>query len=265
MPLIDTTTLLKIADRAAWQYGQLQAVCASIRAAGNGYYFKHVSETEDADVELPCDGPYYSVDQDFQIGLMVKNGTALAMVIGGMDGHFGRLDGSGVPLQTGGWDGYLTEKNVRVSYYFAQLFFVTRGFYMIANNVFSESQDQFARVQVAAGPVITFTNGINYGTGSVLNPADGSNYAATQLKIVVTTMGNTDLDLRLSVKDQNNNPTTIDVTIPGGSEPGTEVPVGTSADRFLDVIGAGIVPSGSSGTVGDDIKVMNLKERQIAL
>jgi hypothetical protein len=265
MPLIDTTTLLRVADRAAYQYGQINSLMAAISAVGLGYYFETVSATEDADVELPLDGPYYNVDQDFVTDVVVKNGMPLGDIVFAMDNHFNRLDGSGVPLQAGGWDGYLTDEDERVSYYFAQLYFAVKGYYMLANNVFSESADQFARLQVSAGPTLTFTDGISYGNGSDLNPANGTYYAATQLKVVVTTMGATQLDVRLSVKDINNNPTTIDVTIPGGSTPGTVVAVGSTTDRFLDVTGAIFKPAGSTGTVGDDMKVMNLKERQIAL
>ena len=265
MPLIDTTTLLDVADRAAYQYGQLQATCAAIQAEGNGYYFDLVSATEDPDVELPCDDQYYIVDQDLKVGFMVANGTRLPNIIGGMESHFSRKDANGDPLQVGGWDGYLTSKDERVSYYFSQLFFATHGFYMLANNVFSESVDQFARLQVSTGPTLTFTDGVNYGTGAAANPANGAFYAATQLKVVVTSMGSTQLDVRLSVKDINNNLATIDVTIPGGSLPGAEIPVGTTTDRFLDVTAAIFKPAGSTGTVGDDMKVMNLKERQVAL
>lgn len=265
MPLIDIATLLQVADRAAYQFGQLQTVCNAIRQEGNGYYFDIVTATNDADVEIPTEDVFTGVDNDLLVGAMVKNGTSLPNVLFGMLDHFNRLGVGGVPLQVGGWDGYLTTHDVRVSYYFAQLFFGSFGYYMLANNVFSEREDQFARLQVGAGPSLVYTDGVNYGSGNALNPANGSFYAATQLKVVVTTMGLTDLDVRLAVKDTSNNPTTIDVTIPGGSIPGTEVPVGTTADRFLDVIGATIVPAGSSGTVGDDMKVMNLKERQIAL
>jgi len=265
MGLIDTSTLLAVADRAAYQYGQLQAACAVIQAEGNGYYFDLASATEDPDVEIPLDSVYHSVDDDLLVGFMVKWGTQLPNVIGAMNAHFNRTDGTGAPLQAGGWDGYLTSNNERVSYYFSQLFFNTQGFYMLANNVFSESVDQFARLQVTTGPVLTFTDGVNYGTGSSLNPANGTFYAATQLKVVVTTMGATQLDVRMAVKDISNNLAIIDVTIPGGSLPGTVIPVGTSANRFLDVTAAIFKPAGSTGTVGDDVKVLNLKERQIAL
>ena len=265
MPLIDTTSLLKVADRAAYQFGQLQDACNVVKQEGTDYYFNIVSATEDSDVEIPCDSVYYDVDQDFDIDFLAKYGTRLPGVIGGMDAHFNRLSSSGVPLQAGGWDGYLTSKNQRVSYFFSQLFFAVKGFYMLANNVFSESADLFGSFQVGAGPVLNYTDGVNYGTGSGSNPANGTFYAATQLKVVVTSMGPTNLEVRLSVKDISNNPTTIDVTIPGGSAPGTEIPVGTSADRFLDVTAAVFKPAGSTGTVGDDMNVMNLKERQIVL
>lgn len=268
MPLIDTTTLLKVADRAAYQFGQIESLLATINQVGNGYYFTIVSETEDPDVEIPLDTPYYSVDQDFKIAFCARYGTLLPTVVGAMEGHFNRWDNSVNPpvvLQKGGWDGYCQAKNVRVSYYFAQLFYATNGYYMLANDVFSESQDQFAELKVQAGPVLNYTDGTNYGNGSDLNPANGTFYAATQLKIVVVSMGVVDLDVTLTVKDLNNNLTTIDVTIPGGSTPGTAIPVGTTADRFLDVTTAIFTPFGSTGTVGDDMTVMNLKERQIAL
>ena len=264
MSLIDTTNLLRIADRAAYQYGQLQSVCANIQNEGLGYYFDIVSSTGDPDVEIPLGSIYHDVDNDLLIAPLIKWGTQMPNIVGAMNAHFNRLV-NGVPLQTGGWDGYLAANAERVSYYFAQLFYDTQGYYMIANNVFSESEDQFARIQVTAGPVMTFTDGVNYGTGAALNPANGVFYAGTQLKVVVTTKGATDLDIRLSVKDLNNNPTIIDVTVPGNSAPGTEVSVGSTSDRFLDVIGAIFVPSGSTGNFGDDVKVLNLKERQIAL
>lgn len=265
MPLIDKTTLLKVADRAAYQYGQLRAACVASQGEGAGFYFDIVSATEDSDVEIPLNSAYNDVDEDMLADFMVKYGTRLPVIISAMETHFNRIGDNGAVLQTGGWDGYLTGQNERVSYYFAQLFFAVHGFYMLSNNVFSESVDQFGRIQVSAGPAVTFTDGINYGNGNAQNPANGTNYAATQLKVVVTTMGSSNLDIRLSVKDMSNNMATIDVTIPGASAVGAEVLVGTSSDRFLDVTGAIFKPSGSTGTVGDDVRVVNSKERQIAL
>ena len=262
MPLIDTTTLLRVADRAAYQYGQIKVILATITQQGVAYYWETITATDDPDVEVPVLAGYQDVDNDFEVNRAVSVGTRLGNIVSCMDNHFNL---GNPPLQAGGWDGYLTDNDKRVSQYFAELYFAVKGYYMLANDVFSEGDDQFARVQVAAGPVVVFTDGINYGNGNIQNPADGTNFAATQLRVVVTTMGGTNLALRLAVKDVNDNPTTIDVTVPGGSTAGTVIAVGTSSDRFLDVIGVSFVPAGSTGTVGDDVKVRNLKERQIQL
>jgi hypothetical protein len=268
MALIDTTTLLQIADRAARQYQYLADAFDALSAEGGGFYFDIVTATDDADVEVPLERGYEFVDDTLVsegAPFAAKNGTRLVTIIGDMDNHFNRRDSSGAPLQQGGWDGYLASEDERVSDYFNQLYFAVRRQYMLAINVFSEGDDLFGSGELIAGPGITFTDGLNYGTGSDLNPANGNNFAGTQLKAVVDTMGATDLDLRLSVKDLNNNPTTIDVTIPGSSAPGTEISVGGTSDRFLDLIGMGFVPAGSNGTLGDVIEIRNLKERQIAL
>jgi hypothetical protein len=265
MSLIETATLLRIADRAAYQYKQLKETCDAIKVVGSGLYFDTVSATNDADVEIPCGTQYHYVDLDFDIVRCVKNGTGMSSIIGAMEAHFNRLGIDRTPLMVGGWDGYLAEKDVRVSYYFAEFFKGVRGFYMVANNVFSETEDQFARIQRTTGPAIIFTDGLNYGNGRDTNPADGECFAATQLKVVVTTMGETDLEIRLTVKDINNNLKTVDVLIPASSLSGTVIPVGTTSDRFLDVTEAIIKPLGAEGTMGDDVKVMNLKERQISL
>lgn len=265
MPLIDQTVLLRVADRAAYQYNQVKEILAAISAEGLGYYFDTVSATGDADVEVPLDGPYETVDDDFDVNIAVSSGLKLGTVVWAMQGHFNRRDSNGDLLQVGGWDGYLTGKDVRVSQYFGELFFAVTGYYMLANNVFSEGSNEFAQLEIIAGPVMQFTDGVNYGDGSPENPANGTYFAATQLKVSVVSMGAINIDVRLQVKDKFDNLTTIDVTIPGGSVPGTEVSIGTASNRFLDVVNASFVPSGNTGTAGDVIKVMNLKDRQVQL
>lgn len=247
------------------QYKYLDDAFTALTAIGGGYFADIVTATDDNEVEIPTQGPYYIVDTTLGVDLAVSGGTPLGNIISGMEAHFNWRDNTGAPLQQGGWDGYCQDQDVRVSYYFARMFYACKRVYMMANNVFSESDDNFGTVVVAAGPTITFTDGINYGNGADTNPANGTYYAATQLKVRVTSMGLVNLDLRLSVKDVNDNPTTIDVTIPGGSAPAAEVDVGTSSDRFLDVTNVILKPAGSSGTLGDTFTIRNHKERQIAL
>jgi len=266
VPLIDTASLLRIADRAAYQYKQIKETLDAISQQGVEYYWETITATDDPDVEIPTLSEYKAVDDDLRPDFAAKMGTQLSRIIGAMEAHFnGDYPNGGVVLQAGGWDGYLTDHDLRVSQYFAELFFACKGYYMIANNVFSEGDDQFARIQVGAGPVIVFTDGVNYGDGDPQNPANGTYFAATQLRVVVNNMGVTNLDLRLSVKDVHDSPTTIDVTVPGGSPPGTVIPIGVATNRFLDVTGAAFKPGGLNGTAGDDVKVVNIKEREIQL
>jgi hypothetical protein len=265
MALIDKTTLLGIADRAAQQYNILQQAFTSADQEGGGWYFDRVTDTDDPDVELPTVQPYQIVDDDVEVDMAVRSGTRMANIVNAMLVHFNIRNSSNVPLQAGGWDGYLADHNARVSWWFNKLYYAVKQQYLLAINVFSETDDTFGTVQVVAGPGLQFTDGVNYGNGSNLNRAKGSNFAATQLKVVVGSMGGNALGLRLSAKDVNNLPTTIDVTVPGGSAPGTVVPVGTSANRYLDMIGVAYIPFGSFGTLGDTVTIHNLKERQIAL
>jgi len=266
MALISSSVLLGIADRAAKQYEYLYDARTSLVAVGTGLFFTRASATGDADVEIPLDAPYDEVDDDFSIDNIIDQGTKLGSIVTAMENHFSRKDSGGAYLQVGGWDGYLTSQNKRVSWYFAEIYRAVKDTRMLARNVFSEGDDTFATLVIAAGPSITFTDGVNYGNGASTNPANGSNYAGTQLKVVVgATFGASDLDLRLSVKDLDDDPTTIDVTVPGGSSEGDEIDIGTSSDRFLDVIGAAFVPFGNFGTLGDTVTIQNKKERTIAL
>ena len=265
MALIDITTLLGIADRAAQQYNILQQAFSSADQEGGGWYFDRSSLTHDADVEIPLDQPYEIVDQDLLMDYAVRNGTRLSNIVNAMLVHFNIRNSSNIPLQAGGWDGYLTTKNKRVSWWFNKLYFAVKNQYLLARNVFSETNDIFGTITLVAGPGIQFVDGVNYGNGNNLNLANGSNFAATQLKVVVTSFGGNTLNLRLTVKDINNLPTTIDVAIPGGSAPGMEISVGTTSNRYLDLMSVAFVPFASFGTLGDTVTIRNLKERQIAL
>lgn len=269
MALVDPTTVLHVADRAAYQYGQLKTTFNAIRqqGVGNGYYWEIVTVTDNPDFEIDTLAKYKYVDNDLTVTYAARFGTFLSQIISAMEDHFNRRDPTtGLPLQPGGWDGYLWDHDIRVSQYFAELYHaIYPPYYMYAVDVFSEGDDTFATLNVLAGPTLGFTPGITYGNGSRLNPANGTYFAATQLRAVVSVFGATTLDVRLSVKDVNDNPTTIDFSVPGGTLPGTVIPIGTTSDRFLTVTGAIFKPLGSTGTVGDLVVVKNLKERQIAL
>jgi len=269
MPIIDTATLLAIADRIAYQYDQIRTAFESINLTGAGnagtLYFESVTATDDPDVEIPLVNPAEIADNDFVLNTIFRAGFVdLQNVLRAMDAHFARVG------FTGGWDEYLLVKDERVSDHFNQVFWCAKNSqWMLAVDVFSEGDDTFATLEVLAGPILDFTDGINYGTGAQTNLASGSNFAATQLRVVVEVVGGigpgmaADLDILLGVKDLNDSPTTIAVTVPAGSVVGDSIDVGTATDRFLDVTGA--VFNGDQGTVGDRVTVRNKKERDISV
>ena len=265
MALIDTTTFKSIADRAAAQYGYLVAAFASVNLSGDGFYYQLANATGNVDVQIPLVGSYHDfVDLAWSLANSVKNGTPLRNVISYMNDHFSRMS------ETGGWDGYCTSQDVRVDDYTNQIHYLTRNQYMLSNNVFSESDDTLGTAEVAAGPVIDFTDGTNYGNGANTNRASGSNFAATQLKAVVDVCGigvtlATNLYLTLTVKNKLNELTTIAVELPAGTALDAEVDIGTTVSRFLDVTGIDFTGVGNRGTVGDIITIHNKKERTIAL
>jgi len=274
MSLIAPSVLLGIADRAAWQTGKIVTAyqgyipfpitpipssTPDINPVGGGLYFTRVTDTDDPDVEIPLIAPYEGVDTTVTNLYFVLKYSSLCTIVTAMDIHFNNM------LSVGSWDGYLSTNDIRVSQYFNQLYRAAKGSFMLAVNVFSESADKFATAEVIAGPVLTFTDGLNYGNGSIYNIANGTYYAATQLRVITaTTIGASNLDLRLTVKDINNNLTTIDVTVPSGTPQYTAIDIGSSTDRFLDVTNIIFKPAGATGTVGDQVWVYNLPERVIA-
>ena len=82
MALIDTSTLLGIADRAAEQYNILRMSFEDAQQEGGGYYFDRVTATNDPEIEIPLEPSYEIVDDDLLVDFAVKNGTRLANIIG---------------------------------------------------------------------------------------------------------------------------------------------------------------------------------------
>ncbi len=262
MALIDIDTALQIADRSGAQYEILEQAFDDMDQEGNNYYTIIITLTDNPELEIPSEGSAYILDNGFDKNLNFCTRRTLGLSVTMIEAHFNFRGTDGEPLQIGGWNTYLLDNDSRVSDFFNQVFFSVHGNYLQANVVFSESVDVFGTAEVIAGLAIDYTDGVNYGTGDFLNIANGDNFAATQLKAVVENMGAVNTELMLSVKDINNLPTTITVTIPANSTVDTEIPIGTTDDRFLDIMGVTLV---SGGTVGDIIRFENLKERQVEL
>lgn len=254
MGLISSSVLEGITDRAAYQYGLYAQPFDSINVTGGGYYWQRVTDVDDPDVEIPLLNTYYTLDTTgFNLQTSFRAGLSQMLgIITAMESHFVRVG------HTGGWNSYLSSVPMRVSDYFNMVYYSAKSTYLQANNVFSETDDTFGTWEY--GDI--FTDGIDYGNGSWNNLANGSYFAPTQLKAVVDT-GSTScssLILELSVKDYQNLPTTIQTpAITGGA--GTEVDIGTSTDRFLDVTNITAI---SGDLTGNKVVIMNKIERTVA-
>ena len=262
MAAISTAILLGIADRAAFQYGLIDTAYATINDVGGGLYFTRATGSNDADVEIPLGSPYLNVDSAWLKNTNIKSGTPLSQVITAMESHFAK---TGQNPKT--WDKFLTTNDKRVSDFFNQIHFAIKGGFMLADNVFSEADDLFAEATIASGPVLNFTDQQNYGDGVAANKADGSNFAASQLrvKVVNQALGATDLDIDVIGKDENGDSQTVSVVIPASTAQDAFIDVGSLTDRFRDITSIVYTPASDQGTVGDDIEIRNKKERTIAL
>ena len=262
--LISSSDLLAIADRAAQQYALLSAAVDSINAAGtHGLYENIVTATDNTDLEVATMASFIQVDRYFEIDNMIHWGTPMSGIITGLWEHFNTLDNL-VPLQVGGWDGYLYDNNVRVSNYFDKFYNSIMATHLLAVNVFSEGNDLFGSATINGSGVVTFTAGVSYGDGSRNNYAGSTYYAATQLRIKVLQVGSTNVTLDLRVKDKDNLLETLSITIPADTTPNTFFDIGITSDRCLAVTNISL-GAGSGYTSGDSFQVYNKKERQILL
>jgi hypothetical protein len=261
MPLIDQASLLGIADRVSAQFKILSDAFDATNQTGGGLYYERVNATGDVDVQISLLKPYYSVDQGFIVRRWVQLAGNLPLVVSSMEIHFNAVG------SVGGWDGYLSTHHCRVSDYFNQVYKIAKSTPLLATNVFCENDLVMGTAEVSDGPAIDFTDGDDFGPG--MNPnlrADGGNFAAAQLAIkTVTTIGTSDLDLSITVKNWAGDPVVIEGVVPAGTLAGSVIPLGTANDRFMDVTGIGFQSGGSTGTTGDIVEIHNIRERVVAL
>jgi len=258
MPLISVPDFLAICDKEASQYKHLSELVAIYTSLGGPTYFSIITATDDPDIELPMIQQAAYSDTIQPMYNIVRGGFSNQLaIISSFDAHFG------VVHFLGGVDNYCKVNDIRESDYFNQIFCITKGNWMYAENVFCEDDSLFGTINILAGPVIQFIDGVNYGYPTPYRRATGGNFAATQLRIVVATFGGAQCDLNITGIDKNANLQTTMVTIPPTAIPGDVIPIGTIASRYLDV-GSVAFASGNTGTVGDSFAIRNIKERVIS-
>jgi hypothetical protein len=274
MALINVSNLQAIADRIAkrFYFMDVAAVSGSPAPSGDFYDYCHVdSAGGDPIVEIPTLTLAKSSDDAWTPDTSVISGIADGFissistsfgVIGGITTHFSR---GGL---TGGWAQYLDLNALRVSEYFRRVYTrVGGGGSLRGRNVFYDGLLPFVfgsvRVADSGTGLVEFTH-----VGSLGNPAntaDGTNFAGTQLKVLVIdhAIGGTNVDVDITAKKEDLTNEVISVTIPSGSLTGATVDVGTSTNRYVDVVSVAL--GANKGTDDDRFQVINKVERQVAL
>lgn len=259
MPIMDTTVFTNLVDRIGGQYKTINNAVIAMNALGPASYFNMVTGTDDPDVEVPMVGICDYADKNVNTtGLISGVGfSPIVRMVLAIQTQFLRVQFAG------GIDQYCITYNIRVSDYFHNIYLLANGNAMLAKNVFATGTYTFGTVTLGSGPSIGYVAGANFGNGAVpARQAINNNYAATQLKIRVVNMGSTQCNLTISGTDPVNNLTSANVVIPANSAPGTEIPIGTTSNRFL-AAGNVTFTDSNHGTAGDQYLIINIPERII--
>ena len=258
-----TTTVFKgVADRMAKQYSYIKVCFDALSTTGVGDdYYERITNTDDPDVELAMLQPAYNADIEFEKNTpqkITRGLSAYTNLVSSFEAHLQR-EGS---LSNRTWDGYCESQDVRVSDYTNQVYYARNNDYMKARNVFSEEDATFASAKMTDASTLTFTDGTDFGNGSADAKADGSNFAGTQIKAIITGSNSiSSLVINIEGLDEEGVSKTLNgVSISG--TPGTEIVIGTDSDRWVDITN---ITRTSGGTTDDEFEIHNIKERTIEL
>ena len=272
--LIDVTIFRLIVDRVAKQFSFLRTAFLTINTTGanpsGGGYEDRTTLSQNIDFEIPVLPTAHATDNNFSLASCVTGGVpAWGSMISAIGSHFARVG------YMGGYDGYLISRDLRVSDYFNQVYYYCTGSYLLAQNVFSETEDNFGTfrvVDITPPGTYEFIAGVNYGSGPnyYTYKADGMYFAPTLLKVRLITVGGAgpglgaDIHMSLSLlKAGSIIPEVQEVDFTTGDLVGTEVAIGGPTDKYLQVTAMAFADT-NLGTVDDKFEIVNVKERVIA-
>jgi hypothetical protein len=262
MALMEKTVFTGMADRIAAQYALLKTAFDTLSASGAGEtYYERLSDTPDPDVEIEMLQAAYDADQMWAASTANTVLPALAAYMDLISAFILHLIREGSLTETT-WNAYCENQDVRVSDYVNQVHYVKYGTWLKARNVFCEDVTVFATGDMTGATTLEFTDEDDFGDGGAANLADGSSFAGTQLKAVVTG-SNTIAALAVTIEglDEDGEEKTLTGCVISGA-PGATVAVGSATDRWVDVTDVIRV---SGGANGDSFELRNSKERTIAL
>jgi len=297
MSLMNPQDLLKITDRVGKRYyftllAAVSGKADSLSARGENFFeFCHVCPDGDPEIEISTLSQARASDQawntdtdEFVLATSLMGGASASYsVLNALTTHLQTAtDGSGNLSLTGGWNQYLSEADptgtiyssiptdvtngtgVRVSEYFRRVFSSVQ---LQSRNVFYDAPDPFAFATLTGtgSASVTFAELGDFGAGTVATIANGSNFAATQMKLLVSsatwTTGCT-IEFEM-VTEPNGDTTTIQVVVGAGLTLGDTINIGTDTDRFTKINSATVVAG--STTAAETLSVINKFERVIEL
>jgi len=300
MALIDPRDTLAIADRIGKRYyfTLVAAVSGSPdsgSARGSNFYAMcHICPDGDPQVEIATlsnantsDTAWITTTDPWVIATnMMGSISSSYSVISALTTHFSTAATSGgQALLTGGWNQYLESADptgtsyvnmptivsagtgVRVSEYFRRVAKING---LRARSVFYDAPDpfEFALIEGTGAASVTFTAIGDFGAGTVNVLANGANFAATRMKLVVPAGSQwvqaTTFDLQL-VTEPDGTQVTVSVSVLGSMVAGNSVIVGDPdlEARYTKVNGVSV----TAGTTdsGDTLVIENVFERVIEL
>jgi len=299
MGLIDPKDVLAISDRIGKRYyfNLLAAVSGSPDSGstrGTDFYeFCHVCPDGDAEIETSTltqaeasDQAWNTTSDPFTLATSTMGALSSSYsIIGALTTHFNTATTTaGTRAITGSWNQYLEESDgtgtiyaniptivsagtgVRVSEYFRRVFSNAGGPTLRARNVFYDSPTPFtfATVTGAASNQVVLNNLGDFGTGTSAVNADGSNFAATRMKIHAYTDWDATTTLEFTmVTEPNGDTTTVSVIVPAMTA-GDEIYIGAAdTDRYTKI--NSVTVTDGTTTLNQVLMVQNVFERVIEL
>ena len=296
MGLIAPTNTLAISDRIGKRYyfTLIAAVSGSPDSGslyGDDFYAMcHVCPNGDPDIETATltsannsDAAWSTTTDAWVIATgMMGSISSSYSVIGALTQHFSSATSGGQRLITGGWNQYLETSDttgtdyvnmptivsagtgVRISEYFRRVANIGG---LRARNVFYDAPDPFEfGLITGTGAGVTYTDIGDFGAGTVNSLANGANFAATRLKLVVPAGSQwtvpCTLDLEV-VTEPNGDTVTVSQAV-GAMIAGDSQLVGLDETyRYTKVLG--VTASVGSPAFGDTLVIENVFERVIEL
>jgi hypothetical protein len=263
-PLLKKSILQGLTDRIAKQHDYIRSGLEQANLSGAGYFYTRIHDglcddplqpLGDALFEGTLVPPADDLDNNFSSGNLLS--STYGSFVAAMQGY---AQANGLDDM----DDWLSQLDLNVHEDFDSVYQATNGQHLDAINVFRARQVQMGRVDVSSSGVGTFTDGVALGTGTgKFNP--NTNSAGAQLVAYLgsgSSPSANDLVLNMTLTDEDStNSVNQLVTIPAGSVAGDSVNIGTSTDKWLDVVSC-VFAGGDAGQV---VAIKNIIERNASL